>query len=588
PQQQKVVGEFSPYHPLVPGFKHHTEPVRCAIWEVFVAVLPLVLGLSSRNALLCLAPGLANRAGRLGHLLLDHGLITSAFCLCIVTFPAASYAVPVAVSAVVAVAVNVAALARLLARRRRGQWLWWLPAELGEPAFSAEQAGRARFITEFRGLIYLPTCACILARDLPCFRLPFGKTRTFGTGLMDVGLGCFVFLMGLTAPTCRARALNRHQRQAALLKQTVLCLLLTGCGLVRLAVAPDQAVEEYGRDWNVFFTLAAVKMVGSATELLLLPPQSRLPPALPACLLLAAYEVALGPVGRLAITIVRPESAADAQAPAAAAAAALTARRDAGFFEANREGLVACLGLYCLYLLALQVGRLALPVLASRRPADVGRVTGWCAAVAAATLALRVLPAAGLALPESRRLGNAAYVAWILGFCCAYMAACAFASCLFAALAGPYPVSSNNVHLREHQREHQSEHLSQPPPPPASPFLQLVDQHGLAYFLIGNLLTGLTGRCILPALYGRPDFGRVMPPAACAPVLMAYMLVLSLATTWLLPAICRLLAALWRRTATAAARRESRPTTVQPPLHLPQQQQQQFEQQLRLQTISSV
>uniref|UniRef100_A0A1I8I985 Phosphatidylinositol-glycan biosynthesis class W protein n=1 Tax=Macrostomum lignano TaxID=282301 RepID=A0A1I8I985_9PLAT len=434
------------------------------------------------------------------------------------------YAVPVAVSAVVALAVNVAALARLLARRRRGQWLWWLPAELGEPAFSAEQAGRARFITEFRGLIYLPTCACILARDLPCFRLPFGKTRTFGTGLMDVGLGCFVFLMGLTAPTCRARALNRHQRQAALLKQTVLCLLLTGCGLVRLVVAPDQAVEEYGRDWNVFFTLAAVKMVGSATELLLLPPQSRLPPALPACLLLAAYEVALGPVGRLAITIVRPESAADAEAPAAAAAAALAARRDAGFFEANREGLVACLGLYCLYLLALQVGRLALPVLASRRPTDVGRVTGWCAAVAAATLALRVLPAAGLALPESRRLGNAAYVAWILGFCCAYMAACAFASCLFAALAGPYPVSSNNVHLREHHREHQSEHLSQPPPPPASPFLQLVDQHGLAYFLIGNLLTGLTGRCILPALYGRPDFGPVMPPAACAPVLMAYML----------------------------------------------------------------
>ncbi|PAA70229.1 hypothetical protein BOX15_Mlig008849g1, partial [Macrostomum lignano] len=153
-------------------------------------------------------------------------------------------------------------------------------------------------------------------------------------------------------------------------------------------------------------------------------------------------------------------------------------------------------------------GRPSCPARPSQPSAtDVGRVTGWCAAVAAATLALRVLPAAGLALPESRRLGNAAYVAWILGFCCAYMAACAFASCLFAALAGPYPVSSNNVHLREHQREHQSEHLSQPPPPPASPFLQLVDQHGLAYFLIGNLLTGLTGRCILPALYGRPDFG---------------------------------------------------------------------------------
>lgn len=195
-----------------------------------------------------------------------------------------------------------------------------------------------------------------LGRDLPCFRLPFGKTRTFGTGLMDVGLGCFVFIMGLTSPTCRSRApLSRAQRCTILWRQASLCFCLAACGFVRLVVAPDQAVEEYGRDWNVFFTLAVVKLVGSAVELMLLPPQSRLPPALPALVLLVAYEVALAPAaGGLAAAIVRPEGTDDRRLSAEAEAAAAT-RRGEGFFEANREGLASCLGLVCLYLIALQV-----------------------------------------------------------------------------------------------------------------------------------------------------------------------------------------------------------------------------------------
>lgn len=87
------------------------------------------------------------------------------------------------------------------------------------------------------------------------------------------------------------------------------------------------------------------------------------------------------------------------------------------------------------------MGRLVLPALSfgRRRVSDVARVTGWLSATAVATLAVHALPSGGLALPESRRLANLAYAAWIIGFCCTYLAVCAFHAGLFHLLAGPYP-----------------------------------------------------------------------------------------------------------------------------------------------------
>lgn len=77
--EERAVGEFAPYKPLVPGFERHTEPVRCALWEVYASTLPLIVGVCARNALVCLAPSFYNspKLGFTGRLLVDHVVITT-------------------------------------------------------------------------------------------------------------------------------------------------------------------------------------------------------------------------------------------------------------------------------------------------------------------------------------------------------------------------------------------------------------------------------------------------------------------------------------------------------------------------------
>jgi len=49
----------------------------------------------------------------------------------------------------------------------------------------------------------LVTAVCILGVDFPVFPRRFAKTETFGFGLMDIGVGSFIFATGLVSQEAR-------------------------------------------------------------------------------------------------------------------------------------------------------------------------------------------------------------------------------------------------------------------------------------------------------------------------------------------------------------------------------------------------
>lgn len=132
----------------------------------------------------------------------------------------------------------------------------------GEPPVDLDPLPVKPFISMYRGAMLIVTCASILAVDFPVFPRRFAKTESYGTSLMDMGVGSFVFAAGIVA--ARQQLKERHAGAPSyigrILRSLRHALPLFVLGLIRLwsvkGLDYAEHVSEYGVHWNFFFTLA--------------------------------------------------------------------------------------------------------------------------------------------------------------------------------------------------------------------------------------------------------------------------------------------------------------------------------------------
>uniref|UniRef100_A0A0K8VUD8 Phosphatidylinositol-glycan biosynthesis class W protein n=1 Tax=Bactrocera latifrons TaxID=174628 RepID=A0A0K8VUD8_BACLA len=189
---------------------------------------------------------------------------------------------------------------------------------------------RSYILTLVRAIINLLTALCILAVDFTCFPKDFRKTRRYGAGLMDVGIGLFVFAMG---------AVSRPPKKPADFKRVmyiVLPLLFLGLSrtLIILHINYNQDVHEYGQHLNAFFTLGLTKLLGSSLSGLVKSGSAHV-----------ATGAAIAVIHEFSLQFFISQFVMDAHIP-----------RDA-FVPANREGIFSLPGFVVIYLISIVIGQ---------------------------------------------------------------------------------------------------------------------------------------------------------------------------------------------------------------------------------------
>ncbi|CAJ0630304.1 7636_t:CDS:2 [Entrophospora sp. SA101] len=120
---------------------------------------------------------------------------------------------------------------------------------------------RKPFLTAYRSSMVILTCICILAVDFKVFPRRFAKVEDYGTSLMDLGVGSFVFSSGIvSAKPFLKKPENRFKPMKGQLVAAVKhSLPILALGILRLIAVKSsdyqEHVTEYGKHWNFFFTL---------------------------------------------------------------------------------------------------------------------------------------------------------------------------------------------------------------------------------------------------------------------------------------------------------------------------------------------
>ncbi|KKA29075.1 hypothetical protein TD95_004184 [Thielaviopsis punctulata] len=329
--------------------------------------------------------------------------------------------------------------------------------------------GLKPFLTMYRGSMMVMTMIAILAVDFRLFPRRFAKVETWGTSLMDLGVGSFVFSAGVVGarPLLKERlsgtATPVAVRVLASLRHSLPLLVL---GVVRmLSVKGLEYAEhttEYGVHWNFFFTLGLLPpfVAASAAVYAAIPSF-----AVQAMVIAGAYQVALATTPLQNYIIMAERTTLLSQ---------------------NREGVFSFLGYLAIFLAGQDMGMWVLPRSVpgssagsprAQRVVLLQRMLTWTALWTALYVATTHYRLGGLVV--SRRMANLPYVLWTAGFNAAQIMACCVVETAFFPSAVAAGVSGDG------QAEKEAHDAA------TSRLYRAINRNGLAMFLLANLLTGL-------------------------------------------------------------------------------------------------
>ena len=397
----------------------------------------------------------------------------------------------------------------------------------GKPTGSEDAEGKDMdplpvkpFITTYRGAMMIVTCTSILAVDFNVFPRRFAKTESFGTSLMDLGVGSFVFAAGIVAARQQLKEQQALARSLIARMKTALrhSAPLLALGFVRLwsvkGLDYAEHVSEYGVHWNFFFTLALLP-----PSVALLQPLLRLIPSYGALAfaLAVGYELVLQFTPDIMYWIM------------------LSERKEGDWLSQNREGVFSFFGYMAIFIAGMGVGTCILPrdvePKEAWKPGDgkpgkkdkddvLDEDADWLAAVLGdedpknqapppepqfkpefpQTSIWLLVKWAGIwtvlslffiwrrygpDLFVSRRMANLPYVCWVCAFNCAQLLLfCGIEELMFPNL---YKAKDKTI---ERQRLQDA----------TSKVMRAFNRNGLALFLLANLLTGAINMAV-PTLH---------------------------------------------------------------------------------------
>jgi phosphatidylinositol glycan class W len=311
------------------------------------------------------------------------------------------------------------------------------------------------------------TCLAILAVDFRIFPRRFAKVENWGTSLMDIGVGSFVFAAGVVAarPILKEQIEGRSTPLSTRLYRSIRhSLPLIVLGLIRLwsvkGLDYAEHVTEYGVHWNFFFTLGFLPpfMALFQSFFRYIPSYAVL-----AILLGVTYQYILETTDLKRFILIGERT---------------------NIFSQNREGIFSFFGYLAIFLAGQSTGMFVIP----RKPRKELLLT--LSAYSALWITLFFFTYSykyGFALAVSRRLANLPYVLWISAFNCTQI----LAFCLVETVFFPQVYKSTDMSPKTENEIYKQA---------TSRVLEAYNRNGLAIFLVANLLTGLVNLTV-PTLH---------------------------------------------------------------------------------------